>query len=70
MESRPAGVQFILDEIEELPRLQSCQQSFIIFLCEFLYQNGFLRIVLLEQDDSSENLLLKHYTGDTQHESK
>ena len=31
MESRPAGVQFILDEIEDLFRLQSCKQAFIIF---------------------------------------
>jgi len=43
-------------------RIQSCKQSLIIFLCALLYQNGSLRIVLLEQDDSSENLLLKETT--------
>ena len=36
-ESRPAGVQFILDEIGDLPRLQSCKQSFIIF-ASWLYK--------------------------------
>ena len=33
-------------------------QGVVHHLCELLYQNGSLRIVLLEQDDSSENLLL------------
>ena len=37
----------------------SSRSSSFFARCEWLYQNGSLRIVLLEQDDSSKNLLLK-----------
>jgi hypothetical protein len=55
-ESRPLAFNFFSTRSQIFPdyRAASSHSSSFFARCELLYQNGSLRIVLLEQDDSSK----------------